>query len=529
MRIRRPMAVLLTGVVGGVGLISAPYAAAQISPSDPHRQPNVTMSHSCASGGTGGTAIVESPNTVEVAYPTSVKPGEVFTAKIHSGAFSVRGSAAGRFALGYSLPDGVDVLAVRDAGGGQYNIKDAWAVAVERVTNAGAPDRDGRLIKISGGATPRFGGNENTQVWLQGRTYEDGIYAPANGTIRTPAVEVDLRAPVDRSVSNIKVGYHGTTSGQGNNPNNAYQYTHTSVAGGVRIRYCGRSYPSGRDSLTTTAVTTDSPVVAGSDTSLIGGAREVDHDEQTTFIAKVDVSGASGREMSTGLVTFRRTDTDEVIGTAAPNRDSGEAQVSARFPGTMDGYSFGVTASYAGVHQGGIQSIAGSSATGSLDVTVNPNRVRYNVAISQARRLPESGGNIPVELTTTISRPGGGAFATGLQAQLYRDGQPIGAPRPATASMTFTDNLPRSEGPTTYYYEVKLVPVLEGQFEHTGQTAGATGVIITGSSPSAPEDLEFVDAPWSSSDIFVPGGKEGSLEFGAGSIGSLSPFVTGVS
>lgn len=516
----------MTGVVAVVaGLVAVPVAAAQVGVVD---EP-VGVNHNCTTRGLGGSASSISPNQVQVTYPANVKPGEVFTAIIWPGQMR-SGDETGRFTYALALPENVDVLDVAN-GGGDYGLltSSGTSLAVDRVDSSGNPNIDGTHVRISAGMTPKFGGDTHNGLTVPYQ-WGVGLYSRANTDFRLPKVEVTLRAPVDRNPTPIKIGLHGGTSGQSDGTNNALQYLHKGFIGaGQRYHYCGRTYPAGKDSLTSTSITTDTPIVAASSAVMVGGDRVLADGEQTGLIARVDVSGASGREVSAGQVTFRRTDTNEVIGTAAPDRFSGEAVLTRSFPGTLDGYSFGVTASYGGVQRGGIQSIAGSSASGSLGVTINPNRIGYNVNIAQARRLPDSGGSVPVELVTNIARSGGGALVAGLQAQLYRDGQPVGTPRAATANMTFADSLPRSESSRTYYYEVKLLPVLEGQFEHGGQTAGATGVIITGTSSSEPEDLEFVDAPWSSSDIFVPGGKEGSLEFGAGSIGSLSPFVTGMS
>ncbi|GLB62912.1 hypothetical protein NCCP2495_07900 [Dietzia sp. NCCP-2495] len=517
-------AVIGTGAMV-VSLVAVPAALAQSTEIDR----TVRVTHSCVTRGAGGTAATISPNDIQVTYPESVRPGEVYTATIWPGEMR-SGSETGRFTYALALPPNVDVINVAN-GGGDYGLltSSGRSLAVELVDSSGDPHVDGTHVRISAGMTPNFGGDTASHLTLPYQ-WGVGLHSRENTNFRLPKVEVTLRAPVDRTPTPIKIGLHGGTGGQSNGTNNALQYLHTGTWSlGQRYHYCGRTYPAGSDSLTATAITSDAPLVAQSSAEMIGEDRAVAGGENTSLIARVAVSGASGREMSRGRVTFRRTDTGEVLGTATPNRDSGEAVLTRSFPGTMDGYSFEVTATYDGVVRGGVQSIAGSSASGSLGVTINPNRIAYLVNITQARRLPDSGGSVPVELTTTISRPGGGAFATGLQAQLYRDGQPVGAPRPATSTMTFTDSLPRAEAARTYYYEVKLLPLTVGEFEHGGQTAGATGVIITGTSPTVPEDLEFVDAPWNSSEIFVPGGLEGSLEFGAGSIGSVSPFVTGAS
>lgn len=525
MRVRRLIAAVIGCAVTAPALVSIPVASAQTG----IEQGKVLVTHSCTTRGTGGSAATISPNEIDVTYPEAVKPGEVFPATIWPGPMR-SGSETGRFTYAIALPPNVDVLDVSNAGG-EYGLRtsDGRQLEVELVNATGNPDRDGAFVRISAGMTPNFGGDTRSSL-VAPFQWGVGLYSRANTDFRLPKVEVVLRAPVNRDSNPINVGLHGGTSGQSDGTNNALQYLHTGTWSlGQRYYYCGRTYPSGVSSLTRTAITTDAPIVASTQSSLSGEDRTLGGGEQTTLQAFVEVNGASAREMSTGDVVFRRADTNEILGRAKPDRDTGEASLTRSFASSPDGDSFDVTAAYAGVARGGVQSIAASTAAGSLGVTLIPNRIHYGVSIDRVTRQPEPGGQIPVQISTTITRPGGGALANGLQAQLYRDGQAVGSPQPASGTMTFDDVLPRTGQNTTYYYEVKLLRVDEDNFAHGGQTAGATGVIISGSEATAREDVEFVDAPWSSSDIFVPGGKDGSLELGAGSIGSLSPFVYGMS
>lgn len=533
---RKPLALAVALGTAAAALVAPPVVHAQVEPV----AKTVSVSQNCAANIALWSADRylfkgNSSQGIEVQYPASVAPGEVFTVFAQPGPMTtLDDEEIGRINYSFTLPTNAQILDVEYAGG-DYGITiptGSWSMRVERANANGVPNPNGPLVKIWGGASINFGGDQNTGTANLGGEWSAGLTVAGNTGFRLPKVAVRMRAPQAGTGTTIGLdAFSKGTAGAAGSTANTFQFMEISKNGlgtrwGTDNVFCKANYPG---SLTATTVTGDPVEMATSDTALTSGDITVEGGKSAAFVAKVTAPNALAADLSNDDVTFIRTDTGATLGTAKPDPVTGIATLNYTGFGAMSIGTPDYVVPVAAVYSGYDNWISPSQSTTSL-ITVTPkvyNLVRQTVTIpSITRGSQTAAGAIPVTVNVNVTRAGNAALP--LQVQLYKDGVPFNAPRAVTSgTMTFADTLERQTETRIVHYTAKIVEYITGNDKYVGETAFSSDVIVQGTNPSTAHP-DFADGSSQFSSIFVD--QDRFLEIMAGAftnagLGSLTAII----
>lgn len=446
-----------------------------------------------------------SPRDVTVTYPETVAPGEIFTVLLQPGAMRNNSREHARFTYDIALPDNAQVVDFSLAGAATNMGGTPSLVRVNPQTKVN--QADGNALRIWGGQSARWGSNTGTGT--------SGGLTVASGTDFTfPKVSMTLRAPATPG-EEINVGLAGT--GPNSSPAGAQLMYSGNTGGWFGSNFQNECAASGNAAqLTTTTVSEADFVVLDSTTRIVGGNQLADTSEPITLRAQVSSPYAPAANISQGTVTFRDADTGEVLGTPVQPDADGFAEIQYevdRIPDDEPDVTANVIAEYSGFDADSIdEDIAPSSDSIVLTLTPKPvvQWVTEFVARATIGELTEDA--LPVTVTATFQRPGL-EYPEDTVAQLYRDGVAVGEPvaMPVSGStLTWQDELPRTERDATHRYTIELQTVRVGYDQWTGSTARPAAVIVRGTDDTLPGPA----AP-------------GSLEMGSAELGALSSDLVG--
>lgn len=437
-----------------------------------------SVQYSCRGNNSGNAP--GSPRDVTVTYPESVAPGEIFTVTLEPGVMRNNSRNHARFTYDIALPDNAELVGSSLASGAQNMSGTPALTRVNPQTKVN--QADGNALRIWGGQSARWGTNNGTGT-------SGGLTVNSGTDFQFPAVAMTFRAPADPG-ADIHVGLAGA------GPN--------STAAGAQLMYSGNTggwfgsdfqnecaASANAAQLSTTTVSDAEYAVLPSTTRVVGGDQLADTAEPVTLRAQVSSPYAAAENLSQGTVTFRDTDNDAVLGVANPDAD-GFAEISHKFDRIPDGdpdVPLNVVAEYSGFEGDSVEATI-SPSSDSIVLTLTPKVVVQWVTDFTARatigELTEDA--LPVTITATFQRPGL-EYPEGTLVQLYRNGEAVGEPVPIPetgTTLTFQDNVLRTERNATYRYTVELDTIRVEYDQWTGATAQPAAVIVRGTDDVLP-------------------------------------------
>ncbi|MCL2533071.1 MAG: Ig-like domain-containing protein [Nocardiaceae bacterium] len=467
-----------------------PAASAQTAPITDEKEVTFT----CL-GVDAGNSVV-SPTTFTATFPEEVAPGEIFTVSVQPGQMRNNTRVINRLTLDYALPANAAILDLK-LGGGDAGLGGAARSAVRVNSQTKLSDPNGTVARIWGGASARFGTSPSINS-------TGGTTVAQNTNFRLPKLDITLRAPAQPGAA-MTIGLPGANeehAGDGTAASTDLQWVRSSSPWGPAQCSSGPEAAT----LTTTTVGDLDPVLLPSTTTLTSSVNKLGPSQPTTFTAKVTTQYGALAQLPQGRVEFRDADTDEVLGTAAPNA-SGAATLDYTFPAIAPGQpdqARHVLALYTGVDR---DVAASTSAPITVTNTAEPtvfNNIRFDSFRAQLGQ--ETAADVAVSVTTNVNKPSG-PIPDQAKVQLFRDGVPFGDPvaLPTGNELVWNDVVERQPRTTTHRYHAEFASFTDGYQQWGAAVSPDVTVTVTGSDPS-------LDPP------ITGGGDTGSL----GSLAGLS-------
>lgn len=507
---RKSSAAITAALVCGVASPVLPVAAADVLESR-----TTSVDHACqlvhdwAATGKGFRTSV-TPDNVTVKFPSTVAPGEVFTAYLQPGQMATTGDRkAGQLSYDLAFPPGVVPLGSSINGNASNFSSSSTPFQADQISADGTLQSDGPFVRIWGGNTVSTGsGGTTAQQW------KAGLRVDQDRSFRFPEVALRMRAPVNSAGQIFAVGLKGA-GGSGSTSNVASNTIQGSEEAGIKAFgeyaytskfFCGSS--ANASSLSSTAVSSSAPrYIAKTSTQLTSeGTHLARSGRTTTLSARVTTNEELMSNVRAGGAMMRFDIRSKATGAVIASPEAGiggdgVATLSHTFPDLTAGQirdEYEVTATYTG-RANDIE----SSTSGAADYTVGYHEINANVQLRSTNGAL-AGGQMPVTLTADLSLPSGRTFPAGMTIQLYRNGQPHGAPVSISSGgsskqITFpTDVLQQAEDTRTYSYRTVVSPVIINDLDrYAGESPVSVAAIVTGSDPGSP----------------MPEGGHGSLDF----------------
>lgn len=177
---------VVPALAAGLLAVFAPVAAA----SDTVTR-TVSFEHKCRVDGATDWDSSFSDN-MEVTAPTSVRPGEQFTVKLHPGTMRSSDSDTGRIKYDIALPQGATLVSYSLVGDSSSNLTGETAVLL-RVGADGNANPAGEYLRITGTGNKTV----NDGPSASDNKPKEGLQVKANTDFRLPAVELKLEARSD--------------------------------------------------------------------------------------------------------------------------------------------------------------------------------------------------------------------------------------------------------------------------------------------------------------------------------------------
>ncbi|MBW0287914.1 hypothetical protein ATN38_23185 [Rhodococcus sp. FH8] len=308
---------VVPALAAGLLAVSAPVAAA----SDTVTR-TVSFEHKCRVDGATDWDSSFSDN-MEVTAPTSVRPGEQFTVKLHPGTMRSSDSDTGRIKYDIALPQGATLVSYSLVGDSSSNLTGETAVLL-RVGADGNANLAGEYLRITGTGNKTV----NDGPSANDNKPKEGLQVKANTDFRLPAVELKLEARSDEGNATTHLRA-GATS-----PSIKIKDTSMSFGESRWVNAAGYCVAAGegRNALSTTEVFTTNQTE-----TMVAVALEALTGEDVKIAASIDPNPGEGPveffdgDTKIGSATVDSNGHAELVW---PFRDQGEHRITAKFLGT---------------------------------------------------------------------------------------------------------------------------------------------------------------------------------------------------
>ena len=390
-----------------------------------------------------------SPVSVRVVAPKQVEAGQQFQVVLDPADMTTNsGSDFGRIKMDFALPDNLEITKIEATGATGTYAGMSNPVAV-RINAAGAPDPNGKFVRIWGGATV------NNSPSAATNSPKSGWRVKESSTFSAPTLTLTAKAPANGAGRTLDFGTRsaGTAATRGGN-DNFMSFAQDDLIADDDY-WCGADAASAK--LASVQVVRAGSEIAFSETQLdlITGATDAQ------FKATVSTNSADKQLLTRGDVEFYVD--GQKVGSSKPDAN-GVATYSYTFPNLQDRdpVSYKVTAKFVGVEG----RITPSSTTEDLTVNVNPIPLKdVNTPVTlKVNRLAGSGDQRPARLVATLNPDNGRQLPEGAKVEFLRDGVSLGTVDVKNNSAQFIDREPTIGAENqTLRYTVKFPGLIDEQ------------------------------------------------------------------